>query len=58
MYDAAPCSTETTVSRRAEASAIVDKLETFIGNFRFLSAEARAHIDQQFDELRTYLPQD
>ncbi|WP_248322020.1 hypothetical protein [Caballeronia sp. Sq4a] len=58
MYDAAPCSTEPTISRRAEANAIVDKLEAFIGNFRFLSAEARAHIDQQFTELRGYLPQD
>ncbi len=58
MGDAAPCSTEPTVSRRVEANAIVDKLETFIGNFRFLSAEARVHLANQFDELRGYLPQD
>jgi hypothetical protein len=57
MSDAAPCSTEPTVSRRIEANAIVDKLETFIGNFRFLSAEARVHLANQFDELRTYLPE-
>ncbi|VXB24470.1 conserved hypothetical protein [Burkholderia sp. 8Y] len=55
---AAPCSIEPTISRHAEANAIVDKLEAFIGNFRFLSAEARAHIAQQFDDLRSYLPQD
>jgi hypothetical protein len=56
MSDAAPSSTEPTVSRRAEANSIVDKLETFIGNFRFLSAEARVHLANQFDELRSYLP--
>ncbi len=49
-------SAEPTLSRGGEAIAIVDKLESFIGNFRFLSSEARAHIEQQFIELRSYLP--
>jgi len=56
VNDALPCCTETLVSRGAEATALVDKLESFIGNFRFLSSEARAHIEQQFIELRSYLP--
>jgi hypothetical protein len=55
MFDAAPCSTEPTVSPQAEAMARLDKIEHFIGNFRFLSAEARAHLANEFDELRGYL---
>jgi hypothetical protein len=54
--DASQSCTETPVSRGAEATALVDKIESFIGNFRFLSSEARAHIEQQFIELRSYLP--
>jgi hypothetical protein len=55
MSDAAPCSTEPTASPQAEAMARLDKIESFIGNFRFLSAEARAHLANEFDELRGYL---
>ncbi|WP_250489968.1 hypothetical protein [Caballeronia sp. INML2] len=56
VKDATACATEPLVSRGAEATALVDNLESFIGNFRFLSSEARAHIEQQFIELRSYLP--
>lgn len=56
MSDAAPSSTEPVTSPAAEANGIVDRLESFIGNFRFLSAEARAHLAKEFDELRGFLP--
>lgn len=71
MSDAAPSSTEPVVLDEAglpmlavaspnpaaiEAHGIVDRIESFVGNFKFLSAEARAHLGNEFDRLRTHLP--
>jgi hypothetical protein len=56
MSDAAPSNIEPLQSSAAEAHGIVDRLESFIGNFKFLSAEARAHLGSEFDRLRTHLP--
>ena len=55
MSDAAPCSTEPVAQPAVEAQSKVDRIQAFIDNFRFLSSEARAHLEKEFEELRGLL---